>query len=351
MRSPSNVAPRRRMWTALLAISIVYGVLPLVRPAAAQPLRSSDRARDAGPPNQEEPAVQSTPEFWISSLLNGELTFKGRPVPEFVYVQPGRFLMGRTDEEKFQANKDSNGFQHDCTAPQVQAIVTTGFFISKFEVTRAEYIEFLRDTGFDERLRRTNRPLYEKLYSKPSDDPVSEVSWDDASAYCRWLSDQFKATVRLPTEVEWEYAARGFAGTRFPWPDKVRFLEVLPQMNGKGTARAGRVGTVPQDRSWCGAMDMGANLSEWCYDVFQEDRYQRLQEEQPLMYRPLDRPRLEAAPKEDVSMRVHRGGSFIDSRTECESAGRRPKRQGDRFDFVGFRPVLLVPTERVFPEK
>ena len=91
---------------------------------------------------------------------------------------------------------------------------------------------------------------------------MESVSWYEAVAFCRWLSDCLHETIRLPTEAEWQFASAGTSNCRFPWGREWRgnFAKTAES----GLARTIAVGLFPHGRSAAGAMDMAGNVWEWC---------------------------------------------------------------------------------------
>lgn len=180
-------------------------------------------------------------------------------------------------------------------------VFVSGFLIDRFEVTNRAYFVFVRSTGHRApahssprvTLWENNAPL-----SGIEEHPVVNVSWDDAVAYCRW------AGKRLPTEAEWEKAARGTDGRRYPWGNDWDFTKANSAsfwagrtvdfqsgadwdafwLKGDG-ARLSKekgingevltlpVGTFPQGASPYGALDMAGNASEWIADWFDPNYY------------------------------------------------------------------------------
>src|SRR5262249_15406455 len=138
--------------------------------------------------------------------------------------------------------------------------------------------------------------------------PVSSVSWDDANNFCQWIGRQIHQAVRLPTEVEWEYAARGRMGSRLAMAERAK----PEQLRGPGPQR---VGDKPADVSWCGVADMTGNVSEWCLDPWDEKVYERRSQGLSLgkmfEYDPKSAA-AELTKKPMASGRSTRGGNFKD---------------------------------------
>jgi formylglycine-generating enzyme required for sulfatase activity len=131
-------------------------------------------------------------------------------------------------------------------------------------VTRAEYAQFLGATGHPQ------PPHWNDPDFSIAEQPVVAVSWFDAVAYCEWLSGATGRRFRLPTEAEWERAARG--GTEqneYPWGNSAP--ESLPNYSARWRTGPEPVGTA--ERNAYGLFDMGANVHEWCSDWFSVDYY------------------------------------------------------------------------------
>lgn len=143
-----------------------------------------------------------------------------------------------------------------------QTVEISSFFIDRSPVTAAEYQRFLEATGTtaSEEWRRFNAP------ERHPDRPVVYVNWREATAYARW------AGKRLPTEAEWEKAARGTERRTYPWGDDEPD-EHLAHYGGKDAPAA--VGQRPQSRSPCGAFDMAGNVFEWVADWFDPEYYSK----------------------------------------------------------------------------
>lgn len=181
---------------------------------------------------------------------------------EFVEVPAGEFVMGRSDGPRDEAPP--------------HAVVLSPFWIGKYEVTAAQFGRFVAETG------------YKVEFLPPTGDaqapehPAVQVSWRDARAFTMWLSQREDAVYRLPSEAEWEYAARGTDARTEPWG----FEKGRPGIHGNwgqnggalengGRPTLSRVGSFPQGRSFFGGLDMAGNASEWCLDFYDPHYYRR----------------------------------------------------------------------------
>jgi len=191
------------------------------------------------------------------------------------------------------------------------------FAISKYEVTLAEYERFARATG-----RRV--PSATGLDKKTR--PVTNVSWDEAVAYTRWLSKQTGKRYRLPSEAEWEYAASAGADTPFWWgfdvgSDKAHCFDCNTGLNPRLPTAVGRFDANP-----FGLHDTAGNVAEWVHDCYHPD-YKGA---------PGDGSVWEGG---DCSHRMARGGSFSSPSTSIRSKKRSKRKAQLGYDSVGFRVV------------
>ncbi len=182
-----------------------------------------------------------------------------------VYVPGGTFQMGSDESD---SDADSDEFpQHPVTLDD--------FWIDQTEVTNAQFAAFLNDQGNQteggvtwlelEDVEDENCLIeqVEGQYQPKSgytDHPVIEVSWYGADAYCGWVGAQ------LPTEAQWEYAARGEQGYIYPWGNDAPTCERA--QFGECPGRTVPVGSLPDGASWCGALDMAGNVWEWTADWY-----------------------------------------------------------------------------------
>ena len=158
------------------------------------------------------------------------------------------------------AGEFTMGSDHDVERPP-HPVFVDAFEIDKFEVTSQEFERFVWETGYvtdAEKASETSWRYYAK--NKPNH-PVVKVSWNDAKAYCEW------AGKRLPTEAEWEKAARGTDARVYPWGNQWDAAKANAKEAGyRGTTA---VGSFPAGASSYGVMDMAGNVWEWTSDWFQ----------------------------------------------------------------------------------
>lgn len=191
------------------------------------------------------------------------------------------------------------------------------FYIAAREVTVAEFTKFAQATKWS---------VDPRALAGPADHPVVFVSWPDAVAYCRWLDSTMKAAlpagfhVTLPTEAQWEKAARGTDRRRFPWGDEPR----------RDRANFASQGTVPSGKLACpecayGLSDMAGNVWEWTRS--------------PLQPYPYDEANDRANLDQDA-LWVMRGGGFADGPQLIRATTRGAAEPGARRPFIGFRVAI-----------
>ncbi len=241
----------------------------------------------------------------------------------FVEVPAGPFVMGN------DPGTDAMAFANErWSAAQAQGLVDLpAFYIGRYEVTVAQFDAFARDTGFTADLQARQAP---------PDHPVSSVSWPDALAYCRWLDRVLRQSsesppelrrlleagwrVTLPTEAQWEKAARSADGRVYPWGGTPR--RDRANYSGPGTAP---VGSAPCPECPFGLSDMSGNVWEWTRSPYQPYPFTAADD--------LDR-------LGDDALWVMRGGSFTDSERNVRTAVRGGADPGARRPFIGFRVVI-----------
>ncbi len=203
--------------------------------------------------------------------------------PEMVNIPEGKFIYGNTELERQQ-------FLISHNEPAAKKISLPAFWIGKYEVTNKEYACFIDDGGYENKRYwseagwsfcqqlgwKEPRRWRDKDYNSPKKEnyPVCAVSWYEAKAFCRWLSEKSGKSYRLPTEQEWEKAARGDSGKIFPWGDEWNssLCNWLGDTNGDNLPNHeldGFLYTAPVDhfsesQSTYGCFNMAGNVLEWC---------------------------------------------------------------------------------------
>jgi len=255
------------------------------------------------------------------------------------FIKGGSFLMGAGDEMPYEA--------------PVHEVTVKSFWIDTHEVTVAEFAKFIEATGYKTDAEKfgwsgafnINSGQWEKTdgadWRHPdgkdskaaNDEPVTQVSWNDALAFSKW------AGKRLPTEAEWEYAARGgLVGKRFVWGDELRpggkpvanwWQGFFPEQN---TGEDGFVSRAPVGRfraNGYGLYDMAGNVWEWCADWFDPGYYSAS-------------PASDPKGPGDGDERVIRGGSWMCAENFCTNyrpAARSHATPDSALNNLGFRCV------------
>jgi len=257
-------------------------------------------------------------------------------------IQPGPFIMGNT--------KETDPMAYDDEAPQFTCnLITKPYRISVYPITVAQYQAFIKercyetdrywtDAGWEWRERRNIQGPED--YGEPfnlSNHPQVGVSWYEAVAFCNWLSEKTGLTISLPTEPQWERAARHTDGRRYPWSPEPQAVPDPNRMNYRdtGIGATSAVGVFPAGRAVCEAEDMSGNVWEWTRSLWGKDIFTP---EFRYPYGPFDgRENLDAG---DDYARVVRGGSFNNGGGNVRAAIRDRGNPGSRSRGNGFRVVF-----------
>jgi formylglycine-generating enzyme required for sulfatase activity len=184
---------------------------------------------------------------------------KNEFIPITVVIPAGAFLMGSED-----------GMDNE---KPVHRAYVDAFGLGKFPVTNREYKIYMENAGAPPPPFWTEKPFADALK------PVVGVTWREATAYCEWLSQTSGVKFRLPTEAEWERAARGGAdGRRYPWGDELPDAGDCPgcDIENGGPPRVGLYRP-----NGFGLYDMCASVHEWCSDFYAADYYRLSPEKNP----------------------------------------------------------------------
>jgi formylglycine-generating enzyme required for sulfatase activity len=240
--------------------------------------------------------------------------------PEMVLIPAGDFLMG-SDPSVDKDSRDDEQPQHTLSLPD--------YYLAKTPVTNAQYAAFVQATYH----RQPEGWEHGKPPSGKEDHPVVWVSWDDAVAYCRWLSEVTGRPYRLPSEAEWEKGARGSDGRIWPWGNQWDAERCNTRESGKeGTTP---VGAYPEGASPYRLLDMAGNVWEWTRSLWGEDW------KEPSFKYPYDpddgRENLEAE-----GYRVLRAGSWGLDRVGARCVARFRHFPDSSYGDIGFRLVSPV---------
>jgi formylglycine-generating enzyme required for sulfatase activity len=192
--------------------------------------------------------------------------------PNMVFIPPGTFRMGSPEDEVERWGNEG---------PQTAVTISRGYWMGKYEVTQGEYLAVMGNNpsyfnGVREVWDENCQCYTNRDYGVDLSRPLETVNWEDAVAYCAALTERERAAgriapnavYRLPTEVEWEYACRGWTSTRFSYGDDLGYTNLTNYAwyydnSGRQTHPVGQKLANP----W-GLHDMHGNVWEWCQDWF-----------------------------------------------------------------------------------
>ncbi len=254
--------------------------------------------------------------------MAGILTIRDPIALDLFRVPAGEFLMGSDAARDRQAQEDEFP-QHRVFLPE--------FHIGRYPITNMQYAAFVEATG-----RAAPESWADgSLPAGKENHPAVTVLWTEALAFCVWLGEETGRVIRLPTEAEWEKAARGTDGRIYPWGDSPPDETLCNFENNVGdTTPVGRYS--PQGDSPYGCADMAGNVWEWCSTKYR-----------PYPYRAGD-GREELGPDGGLEgpraydRRVVRGGAFIYNERDVRCAVRYRSNPNHRDRHGGFRVALTA---------
>lgn len=211
-----------------------------------------------------------------------------------------------------------------------EVCITRGFWLDQFLVTNAAYDQFIKDGGYTKKeywsddgwkwlqTKKIKGPQNASKFTDPQFPRVG-VSWYEADAYARWRAG------RLPTEAEWEYAARGPNSPIYPWGDT--WDKTRANVNSAGVTV---VSTYEKGKSWAGAYDMSGNIWQWVSDRYLNTYYEQRVKDDP------------QGPSTGTSHTL-RGGAWDYSETDARAGNRYDLTPDLRGFDIGFRVVTSAP--------
>ncbi len=240
-------------------------------------------------------------------------TFVGDDNREMIEIPEGPFTMGISDGDPDEG--------------PVHPVYLQTFYMDLKEVTQADYEKFVKMT----KREKPKVPVFEDKIEKliNPDFPVVGLTWNDAFGYCRW------AGKRLPTEAEWEKAARGEGKRRYPWGNKFEYSFANVDGVDDGFQYLAPVGSFEVGRSPFGLYDATGNVAEWVADDYEADYYQKAPYRDP------------PGPKTDDVFKVIRGGSWRESRLGARVTKRFSAKMWRTDATVGFRCAKDSPVDEM----
>jgi formylglycine-generating enzyme required for sulfatase activity len=275
------------------------------KPAPKKPKSQQDKAEPEKTPEPEVPLPPPVPP---------------EAIPQLVRVPGGSFAMGS------DAKRPNERPTH--------MVEVASFEIGIYEVSNREFDAFVNATGYKTDAERLNEPIIWRNYYQADREnyPVVLVSWNDASRYCKWLSEGTGSTFRLPTEAEWEYAARGgLAAKVYPFGDEIdtsqaNFDDLGERIIFTGVALNFVQPVNSYSANGYGLFNVAGNVSEWCNDWYDENYYR-------------NSPAANPKGPENGSFKVIRGGGWINDQNSCRVSLRNFNAANFMMPYIGFRVV------------
>ncbi len=225
---------------------------------------------------------------------------------DMIKIKAGSFQMGSND--------------YDDEKPIHKVTIKNSFELDKYPVTVGEYLHFVK---------ATKKEILEKWSKEKDNHPVTDVSWNDAVAYCNWLNEQQKEYLyRLPTEAEWEYACRAGSTTKWSFGDDEGLLEEYAWYDKNSDGSTHEVGK--RNKNDFDLHDMHGNVWEWCQDDYVDNYKNTPRDGKPYI-------------DKNSESKIIRGGSWVISASYARSADRYRINPTIRNYNVGFRLLRTLP--------
>jgi len=280
---------------------------------------------------------------------------------EVVRVRGGKFTMGSPKAERCRRRDES---------PMREVTISRDFLMSRCEITRAQFAAFVKATEYKTESERDGEGFawdgkkWDKVkgsswrdigHEQGENHPVVGVTWNDAVAFCKWITAKTGRPARLPTEAEWEYACRAGTQTIFSWGDTLEAGGGTCNVADKAArGRFRRWKVLPFDDGYVftapvgsfkpnafGLHDMHGNVWEWCSDFYARD-YSKLAKIDP---KGPESGKIDPKDPESCTYRTLRGGSWMSSAPFIRSAHRRrcPPKGFGCDNMAGIRLVIEIP--------
>ena len=283
----------------ILVLSVFLGAFPAVAGEEASPAVQDERLGWHGEP---------MPTGLERAEREGEYLWS-RDGSVMVWVPAGEFTMGSDEGERDER--------------PARQLWLDGFYIDKYEVSWRQW----RLSGLPLPKDIDGRPIkdFKPFWGRDDELPVSYIKWHDAVAYGEWVGK------RLPSEAEWEKAARGTDARTYPWGnDAPTFERAVWKDHPVGKEQPAPVDCCGEGASPYGAYNMVGNVFEWCQDLYDSRFYETAPERNPINEQKGDR-------------RVLRGGAFVLDAEDLRVTLRNRQYAKEGQDYVGFRLVLPAP--------
>lgn len=254
-------------------------------------------------------------------------------VKDMAFIRMGKFFRGSSFEENKAAFKMCRKYDKSCKLWWFSdefpgsLVMLDNYWIDIYEVTNEKYLEFVKATGHPPALdascttdacREGNLWKGESFPPVIRNQPVTQINWYDAQAYCKWRGK------RLPTEAEWEKAARGPSGNLYPWGNEPPKGRATYNRKWNGIYTMTNVGSYQNGASVYGLYDMAGNVWEWVDDWYNRTYYTHGTRNNPKGYT-------------EGKFKALRGGSWVNYPDSLRSSFRRWSRPDVRFNDTGFR--------------